>query len=68
MQELILHVDGMMCSHCEARVTKAVSELAGVQSTAVNLSDKTVTVTFDPAAVTAQQIRDAITEQGYDVA
>lgn len=67
MQEILLNVDGMMCSHCENRVSTAVSELKGVTHVTVSLAEKTVSVTFDPSIVTDQQIRDAITEQGYEV-
>ena len=65
MQKLMLIVDGMTCSHCESRVRKAVGSLNGVASVDVDLSDNTVSVEIDPSAVSEQQVKDAITDQGY---
>ncbi|MBF2455135.1 heavy-metal-associated domain-containing protein, partial [Listeria seeligeri] len=31
MEKLTLTVEGMTCGHCEARVTKALSEVSGVK-------------------------------------
>jgi copper chaperone len=67
MNRIVLKVEGMSCSHCENRVKKAVGSLAGVSGVEVSLGDKTVTVELDSSAVTEQQIKDAIEEQGYDV-
>ncbi len=67
MNRIVLKVEGMSCSHCENRVKKAVSSLAGVSGVEVSLGDKTVTVELDSSAVTEQQIKETIEEQGYDV-
>jgi copper chaperone len=67
MSSIVLKVEGMSCSHCENRVKKAVGGLDGVRSVSVSLEDKTVTVELDSSAVTEQQIKEAIEEQGYDV-
>lgn len=59
-------VTGMTCAHCVASVTEEISELATVESVAVDLETGSVTVTssqpLDPAAVTA-----AVEEAGYAV-
>ena len=64
--ETVIRVDGMMCQHCAAHVSKALAAVAGVKDTAVDLAAKTVTVTataeFDLAAAHA-----AITAAGYTV-
>jgi len=67
MSQLKLRVEGMSCSHCENRVKKAVSALAGVKGVAVSLNDKSVAVELDPGQVTEKQVRNAIEGQGYDV-
>jgi len=61
-----LYVEGMTCSHCESAVKKAVSAINGVTEVAVDLAEKTVTVTHDES-VTAARIQVEIEEQGYDV-
>jgi copper chaperone len=63
----IFNVEGMSCSHCENAVKKAVGALNGVDSVAVSLIDKKVTVEFDPEKVTIDIIKDTIEDQGYDV-
>ncbi|MEL4106357.1 copper chaperone CopZ [Oscillospiraceae bacterium WX1] len=67
MEKITLNVEGMSCGHCVARVEKAVTALSGVQSVAVSLEGKTVTVEFDPAVVAESAVKEAIEEQGYDV-
>jgi len=44
MQNLILNVEGMSCSHCENRVKNAVSSLNGVNSVNVDLANKKVSM------------------------
>ena len=61
-----LNVEGMTCSHCENAVKTAVSAISGVAEVAVDLADKTVTVTHEEN-VTASMIQSEIEEQGYDV-
>lgn len=61
-------VNGMSCSHCVHAVKTAVGALEGVEQVEVDLNGKKATVTFDPEKVTLQQVKDAIEDQGYDVA
>ena len=58
--ETVIKVEGMMCSHCKARVEKVCKAVPGTQDAVVDLADKTVTVTgtADTAAL-KQAIRDA---------
>ncbi|EAG1698567.1 copper chaperone CopZ [Listeria monocytogenes] len=68
MEKLILNVEGMTCSHCEARVTKALSEVNGVKSAVVSLDEGTATVEFEQGQVTEDALIDAVEEAGYEVA
>ena len=58
----ILNVEGMMCSHCENRVTTVLSAIEGVTSVAVDLEAKTVTVEHSESVLillrTKSKIRD----------
>ncbi|SHI18196.1 copper chaperone [Sporobacter termitidis DSM 10068] len=67
MQNIVLKVEGMSCSHCENRIKKAVGNLTGVKSVGVSLQDKTVTVELDPTVLDAVKIRETIEHEGYDV-
>lgn len=62
-----LNVEGMSCSHCEYSVKKSVGALAGVDSVAVDLIGKKVTVEYDAKRVNLNKIKETIEDQGYDV-
>jgi len=68
METTILHVDGMSCEHCVKAIQNAVGVLPGVQSVAVDLKAKTVTVAHDPSAAPVDKIKAEIEDQGYDIA
>jgi Cu+-exporting ATPase len=63
-----LNVNGMSCSHCENTIKKHVGALSGVDSVAVDLEAKKVTVEYDPEKVTIDIIKATIEDQGYEVA
>lgn len=67
MSVVVSSVPGMSCGHCEEALTAAVRPLAGVETVAVDVTGKTVTVTaapgFDVEAALA-----AVDDAGYDVA
>ena len=67
LKQIILNVDGMTCSHCEAAVKNSVSSLNGVSNVFVDLKNKTVTVDFDTSLITINDISSAIIDIGYDV-
>ena len=62
--EKVISIEGMMCQHCVAHVTKALTEVSGVESVNVSLENKNATVTgsADDAALTA-----AVVDAGYEV-
>ncbi|BFI99388.1 copper chaperone CopZ [Priestia sp. Y58] len=68
MENVTLSVQGMSCGHCVKAVEGGVGELNGVKSVEVSLEDAKVTVAFDPRQVTVEDIKEAIDDQGYDVA
>lgn len=67
MENVTLNVQGMSCGHCVKAVETSVGALAGVQEVNVDLAEAKVNVAFDGAAVTVDQIKETIDEQGYDV-
>lgn len=67
MENVILKVDGMSCSHCENAVKKAVGMLDGIAKVTVSLEEKTVAVDYDASKVSPEKIRTEIEDQGYEV-
>jgi copper chaperone len=55
------------CGHCKGAIEGALTPLAGVSQAEVDISARTVTVTYDPEAVPRAAIVAAIEEQGYEV-
>lgn len=60
----VIGIDGMMCSHCQAHVKKALEALDGVAAADVSLEKKSATVTLD-GEVSDQTLASAVTEAGY---
>ena len=67
MENVILNVNGMTCGHCVKAVETSVGALAGVQEVKVDLAEKKVAVAYNKDAVTVEQIKETIDEQGYDI-
>jgi cation transport ATPase len=59
-------IEGMMCPHCQARVNKILSALAGVESVTVSLEDKAAYLTLTEE-VANETIISIITDNGYTV-
>ena len=60
-----VNIYGMMCSHCTARVEKALNEINGVHAT-VSLEDACAYVEADEN-VTDEMLADAVSHAGYEV-
>ena len=62
--ETVIKVEGMMCTHCKARVEKVCSQVPGSTGAVVDLEAKTVTVT---GSADVEAVKKAITDAGYEV-
>ena len=60
-------VQGMGCAACVARVQNTISGLQGVQECNVSLASNSARVDYDPAAITAADIKKAVQDAGYDL-
>jgi copper chaperone CopZ len=64
---LRLAVTGMTCSHCEMRVNKALSAVAGVKKVKVELKKNEATVITDGnTIVSAEALLAAVRDAGYE--
>ena len=61
-----LHVEGMMCGHCEARVKKALEALPEVSEAVVSHTAGTAIVTLT-ADVSNETLKKAVEDQDYQV-
>ena len=61
-----LHIEGMMCCHCEARVKKALEALPAVDEAVVSHEAGTAIVTLN-AEVSDADLKKAVEDQDYKV-
>jgi copper chaperone len=65
MATVTLQVQGMSCQHCVNSIEGALREIGA--SGKVDLSNRSVEVSFDEGRISVERIKEAIEEQGYDV-
>lgn len=63
---VVLTVEGITWNSCTAKVEGELSGLDGVKQAKAELSGKT-TVVYDPAKVTVEKMKKAISDIGYKV-
>lgn len=61
-----LKIDGMMCTHCEARVKKTLEALEGVAAAEVSFQKGTAILTLNND-IPNEVFEKALDEQGYPV-
>lgn len=66
MIKIVLNVQGMMCPHCEARVTKAVQDAIAAQSVTASHKKGTVEV-ICPDTAQPGTVKAAAEAAGYSV-
>ncbi len=67
-KQITLRVSNMHCEHCLANISKAVKQLGGVEEVSGDPSGQLVTIRYREGAVEPDGIREAIVEQGFQVA
>jgi Cu+-exporting ATPase len=64
-EEAIIHVGGMHCAACVARVEKTLQAVPGVQEAVVNLATREAQLKFDPAKTDSSQFARVLEDAGY---
>ena len=62
-EKMKVKIEGMMCKHCAARVTEALSSLAGVKSVSVDLKKKCAIIDGEASE---SDIKAAVENAGYE--
>jgi Cu+-exporting ATPase len=63
--EVTVRIGGMVCASCAQVIEMSLADLDGVYEARVNLAAETVQIVYNPALVTASDIRAAIEDAGY---
>ena len=66
MKQATLKVNGMSCQHCVNSIEKALKEIGATGQ--VDLKGNSVMVEYDESKLSLEAVKEAIEEQGYDVA
>jgi len=66
MSEVTIKIEGMSCNGCARNVAKALEALPGVTGAEVSLEQACAVVQYDPAAVDATAMRQAVEDVGFD--
>lgn len=64
-RQVDLQLTGMTCAACSARIEKVLSKMPGVYGVNVNLALETGRVTYDPTALSVEEIIGKIEKVGY---
>jgi len=65
--EVVYHVEGMTCDHCEESIQKGVTALPGISLVEANHEDSTTRVIYDPSKTDQKAIVEAIAKRGYTI-
>jgi Cu+-exporting ATPase len=66
LKKSVLKLQGMHCASCAQTISKAVSNLEGVEDVNVNLATEKAYLTYDPNVLKQQKIISTIQSSGYD--
>lgn len=67
MTTTTLTVKGMTCDGCVRSVTKALTNVDGVQDALVDLKGQSATITYDDGKTNVSALKEAVEDAGYDV-
>jgi Cu+-exporting ATPase len=62
-----LKIGGMHCAACSQAVEQGLKQQSGVKEAAVSLATGTATITFDPAVVDLESLKQAVESTGYTI-
>ncbi|MCL2843284.1 MAG: heavy metal translocating P-type ATPase [Oscillospiraceae bacterium] len=65
MEQLSVNISGMSCAACAQNIERLVQRLDGVTAAEVNFGTETLTLAFNPAQVSFDQINGAMLRAGY---
>jgi copper chaperone len=68
VSNITLSVPDVSCDHCVAAINKVLGDKQGVSSVQVDLSTKTVNLSYDEAQMPLNTIEQILDDAGYPVA
>jgi copper chaperone len=68
MTDKTLSVPDVSCDHCKMTIERALGRVSGIGAATVDVPAKTVALSFDETAVSLDEIVEALSGVGYEVA
>lgn len=68
MTDITLNVPDISCGHCEKTVLGALQGRPGVGAVQVSIPDKKVYLNYDDKALSLDEVKGILDEEGYPVA
>lgn len=65
IQKVRIRISGMTCAMCVETIEKALKQVHGVKSVAVNLGNETALIEYDPGLTNIGELQKAIEDAGY---
>jgi len=67
IQEVVLAVPDISCEHCVKAINGALGVLPGVETVSTDIPSKSVSLRYDSAQLSMQQIEATLDDAGYTV-
>lgn len=64
LRKVVMPLEGVHCASCVARIEESLTSLDGIRQASVHLPTRTAFVTYDPARVSPDRIREAVESSG----
>lgn len=64
-KEAVIHIEGMHCGMCSARMQKAFLATKGVKEAEVDLETKTAHIVYDGGKLDENALKQLVTDTGY---
>ena len=61
----VYNIEGMSCAACSSAVERVTRKLPGVESSNVNLTTAKMTIVYNPAELTRDQIEAKVERAGF---
>jgi copper chaperone len=67
MGEITLIVDDMVCRYCKDMISRLITSIKGVSRVSINISDRTVNISYDSRMTDAHVIHMTLLKAGYKI-
>lgn len=65
-KETVIHIEGMHCEHCSARMCNAFMENKHIKQAKVDLDKKEAVVTYDAEKLSVEDLKQIVKDTGYE--